>query len=216
MPGNCVLQALAFRHACKKFDPTRAIPPAVLRDIMQAAWLSPSSFGMEPWRFLVIGDAALRADLRPLCWDQPQITDASHLVVILARAGSLYADGEHVRRTLQMRGLRGEAAQAQLQRRRNYQMHEIAPRLSLFAWASKQCYIALANIMTAAAAAGVDSCPLEGFEKDKVDAWLARHLPRELPPDFSVAVMVALGYRHPQWRQPRRVRLPLEEVVRFL
>ena len=77
--------SLAFRHACKRFDSDRRIPEEDRRFILEAARLAPSSFGMEPWRFLVIRDAELKAALRPHCWDQPQITECSDLVIILAQ-----------------------------------------------------------------------------------------------------------------------------------
>ncbi len=206
---NCVLEALQFRFACKNFDPEKRIPQDVLREIMECARLSPSSFGLEPWKFLVISNQKLRERLRPHCWNQPQITDCSHLVVILARSETVDADSPYVRACYERKGVSEEKIRASLERMKKYQQEEVLPRMSLYAWSSKQCYIALANIMTAAAAAGVDSCPIEGFEKDAVDRTLG--LPKD---DLQTAVMVALGYR--KGEQSPRFRHPFEKVVEFI
>ena len=207
---NCVLNALEFRHACKAFDPERKIADDTLRDIIEAARLSPSSFGLEPWKFLVISDPDLKAELRPHCWNQPQITDCSHLVVILARSDTLEADHPYVRACYDRKGLPEEKVEASIARYGKYLAEEVKPRMSLYAWASKQCYIALADIMTAAAAAGVDSCPIEGFTKTEVDRVLTEYRGEE----FETAVIVALGYRAGE--QTPRFRWPLEKVASFI
>ena len=77
------LDAINSRHACKAFDPQRTINTADQALILEFGRMSPSSFGCEPWHFLVINDLALREKLRPACWDQPQITQASFVVVYL-------------------------------------------------------------------------------------------------------------------------------------
>ena len=214
---NTVVEALEFRHACKKFDPERAIPEDTMREIMQAAHISPSSFGLQPWKFLVVSDKRLREEMRPLCWNQAQITDCSHLVVILARREkSMNPDSDYVTRVLQSRGLAGERLEDSRRRYRNYVWDELLPHMNFYGWTSKQCYIALADIMAAAAAAGVDSCPIEGFSKVDLDHFLRRELAQEMTDDLAVAVLCALGYRHPDWQQPERKRLPFEEVVRFV
>ncbi len=205
---NPVLDALHFRHACKRFDPQRRIPDDQLREILECARLSPSSFGMEPWRFLVLRDAALRERLRPACWNQAQITDSSDVIAILTRSESLVADGDYAHASYARRGLPSDKMRASLERYGNYLDSEVRPLMSLYAWASKQCYIALANIMTAAAAVGIDSCPIEGFEKSAVERVLG------LPDgDFQVAVLVALGYR--AGGQTPRFRHAFDEVVAF-
>ncbi len=208
--SNCVLEALEFRHACKVFDPGRVIPGDVVREIVEAGRISPSSFGLEPWKFLVVSDAGLRRRLRPHCWNQPQITDCSHLVVIFARSDTLEADSPYVRACYERKGLPEEKIRASIERYGNYLADEVKPRMSLYAWASKQCYIALAGIMAAAAAAGVDSCPIEGYAKDEVDRELAEYRGDE----FETAVMVALGYRAGE--QTERFRWPFDELVSFV
>ncbi|HEB97314.1 MAG TPA: NAD(P)H-dependent oxidoreductase [Sedimenticola thiotaurini] len=205
---NPVLNALQFRHACKKFDPERRIPEQTLREILECARLSPSSFGLEPWKFLVLQDMELRRRLRPACWNQPQITESSAVVAILARNATLEADSAYVRACYDRRGLPEEKITASLRRYGDHLENEVKPLMSLYAWASKQCYIALADIMTAAAAAGVDSCPIEGFEKAAVERVLG--LPED---DFQVAVLVALGYRAGD--QTPRFRHDFDRIIEF-
>ena len=214
---NAVLDALDFRHACKKFDPKRTIAEETIREIMRAAHISPSSFGLQPWKFLVVSDKTLREEMRPLCWNQAQITDCSHLVVILTRREkSMNPDSDYITRVLESRGFSGDRLEDSRRRYKGYVWDELLPHMNFYGWASKQCYIALADIMAAAAAADVDSCPIEGFSKTELDHFLHKKLPEEMTDDFGVAVLCALGYRHPDWRQPERKRLSYDEVVKFI
>jgi len=205
---NAVLDALKFRHACKQFDTERKIPQQELETILECGCLSPSSFGMEPWKFVVIEDEQLRSQLREFCWDQPQITQSSHVIVILAKPNVVKPDSDYVKDMFARRGLPDDARQAYIDRYRTHLQSEVEPVIGYYAWTSKQCYIALGNMMTAAAAAGIDSCPIEGFEKEEVEALL------QLDTDeLQVAVIFALGYRAGE--QTPRLRLDPEEVVEY-
>ena len=206
---NEVRKALQFRHACKKFDPEKKIPAQTLNDILECARLSPSSFGMEPWKFLVIRNPEKRRALRTACWDQPQITDSSDVIVILDKKDLTLPDSDYVKKQFQRRNLAADAEAAYLERYRQHYQAEIEPYLSNYAWDAKQCYIALSNIMTAAASAGVDSCPIEGFGKKEVEAALQLDTHQ-----YEVVVVVALGYRAGE--QTPRLRLAFEEVVEFI
>ncbi len=205
---NSVLEALKFRHACKKFDPERNIPKDQLEEILECARISPSSFGMEGWKFLVIQNRELRQSLREVCWNQPQLTDASEVVVILVTPNALKPDSEHVKAQFQRYNMPEDAMRSSLERYRRHCETEVDPLMSYYAWGSKQCYIALSNIMTAAAAVGIDSCPIEGFSKKNVDSVL------ELDTDsYEVAVIVTLGYRAGEQRPP--VRVDSSEVIEY-
>ncbi|WDP91463.1 MAG: NAD(P)H-dependent oxidoreductase [Desulfobacter sp.] len=195
---NPVISALKFRHACKQFDPSKRVGKQDLDVILEAACLSPSSFGMEAWKFLVLRSKAIREKLRPACWNQAQITDASHVIAILARPGLVAPDQAYVLENFQRRGLDEEATAAYVARYKSYLETEVDPRMPRYAWCAKQCYIALANIMTCAASLGIDSCPMEGFEKDRVEEVLEIDTEQ-----FQVAVLVALGYRAGK-QTPRR------------
>ncbi|HCY86472.1 MAG TPA: NAD(P)H-dependent oxidoreductase [Desulfobacteraceae bacterium] len=195
---NPVIDALKFRHACKKFDSEKKISDADLDTILEAACLSPTSFGMEAWKFLVLASREIREKLRPACWDQAQVTDASHVIVILARPELIAPENDYVLKSFLRRELPEDATKAYVERYKWYFETEVYPRMSTYAWCAKQCYIGLANIMTAAASLGIDTCPMEGFEKDRVEEVL------DIDTDeFEVAVLVALGYRKGE-QTPRR------------
>lgn len=205
---NPVIEALRFRHACKKFNPEKKISRQDLDIILEAACLSPSSFGMEAWKFLVLESPEIRQRLRPACWDQAQVTDSSHVIVILARPGLVTPSNEYVKKSFLRRELPEDATLAYIDRYKWYMETEVYPKMSAYAWCAKQCYIALANIMTAAGSMGIDSCPMEGFEKDRVETILGIDTP-----EVEVAVLVALGYRAGD--QPPRRRHSRQTLVEY-
>ena len=212
-----VLAAFRFRHACKQMDPSRQIPEADFEAILEAGRLSPSSFGFEPWHFLVIQNPDLREKLKAVVWGaQGTLPSASYFLAILVRKDMRhdqpYLDG-YMRSVQKMAD---EPREARLARVRNFQENDFRllddPRY-LLDWATRQCYIALGNMLTAAALIGVDSCPVEGFNRENTEALLAEEglLDRE---NWSLAVMAAFGYRiNPQ---PVKIRRPMEEVVSWV
>lgn len=201
------MDAMMFRHACKRFA-ERTIPEGAFDTVLKYGRLSPSSFGLEPWRFLVITDPAWKAKLKPLCWDQKQITQCSHLLVITADNESVLPGSEYVRAMFERRDLPPEGVERYMELYREHMTPQFHSREAVEAWTHKQCYLAAANMMTGAAAHGIDSCPIEGFEKEKLEALLA------LEPSHSVALIIAFGYRlNPQIE---RKRLPFEEIVTLI
>lgn len=212
-----VLQAFRFRHACKVFHPDRKIPDAQFRAILECARLSPSSFGYEPWRFVVIQDMALREKLRAVSWGaQKQFPTASHVVAILARKSDMLPGSEYTERF--MRDIQHMSEEGIARRHKFYpqffsQDFVIDSPRALFDWSCHQAYIALANMMTAAAMVRIDSCPIEGFNRAGAEAVLAEAGLLENG-RFGLAVMVAFGYRaNPQ---PRKTRQSTEDVVRWV
>jgi nitroreductase len=214
---QALLQALNFRHACKTFDPTRKIPDGDFHLILEAGRLSPSSFGFEPWRFLVVQDMSLREKLRAVSWGaQGQFPTASHVIALLARKEDMRPESDYTEHM--MRDVIKMSDEAIARRHRFYpqfmetDFHLQEPR-ALFDWSCRQAYIALANMMTAAALIDIDSCPIEGFNQEKAEAVLAE---AGLLEDgrFGLAVMVAFGYRvNPQ---PVKTRQAMEQVVRWV
>ncbi|MBU0970346.1 MAG: NAD(P)H-dependent oxidoreductase [Proteobacteria bacterium] len=205
---NPVIDALKFRHACKKFDPKKKIPGPALETILEAACLSPSSFGMEAWKFLVLASDGIRAKLRPACWDQLQVTESSHVVVILAQPGLVDPSNAYVLKSFLRRKLPNDITRAYIEKYKWHMDTEVFPRMNAYAWCSKQCYIALANMMTTAASLGIDSCPMEGFEKKRVEEILEIDTRK-----FEVSVLLALGYRAGD--APSRRRYPMDELVEY-
>lgn len=209
MMQNDFMKAMDFRHACKLFDERKKIPYETMRYILEAGRKSPSSFGQEGWKFLVITNEALKAKLRPACWDQPQITSCSHLVVILSAIEDLRPGSGTPAKRFGRRPLPPERIEAYIDLYGNFLSDTFRSDEKTYAWGARQCYIALANMMTAAAYEGIDSCPIEGMEKERVEEILQLDTSK-----YQVAVLVPFGYRaNPQSEQIRR---PFDEVVEFI
>jgi nitroreductase len=210
-----VLAAFHFRHACKQFNPEKKISDEDFELILETGRLSPSSFGFEPWRFVVIQNPELREKLRPVVWGaQGQLPTASHYVAILCRKGDMRFDSRfiaHLMRDVQR--LPEEVVQKKGEKFRVFQENEfnlLESERALFDWACKQAYIALGNMMTAAALIGIDSCPIEGYDIKATEDILSVSgvLDKE---KFGLAVMVAFGYRiNPQ---SAKVRQPSEDLT---
>lgn len=201
------LEAMAFRHACKRFDTAKAIPQEQFESILEVARISPSSFGMEPWRLIVVRNESLRKALKPLCWNQNQITECSELVILTTDNDIVRSRSPYVRKMFERRGLAAEAVDTYVGVYKNYLAPLENDELLLENWTAKQCYIAAANMMTYAATLKIDSCPIEGFEKEQVEAVL------DLPQGKTVALMCAFGYRvNPQSEQKR---LSMKEIVEY-
>ncbi|AAS97606.1 NAD(P)H-dependent oxidoreductase [Nitratidesulfovibrio vulgaris] len=213
-----ILDAFLFRHAAKDFDAARIIPEPVFATILQAGRLSPSSFGFEPWRFLVVQDAALRAKLHAFTWGgQKQIPNCSHLVVYLARKGmDTRADSDYVRDFVdRVQALPADVQKMKLERYEAFQKDDFnlwGDERALFDWACKQVYIALGNMMTVAALLGVDSCPMEGFQQQRIDEVLASDFGIDQS-QYGVACMAAFGYRVADPRP--KTRQALHDVVQW-
>ena len=194
-----------FRHACKVFDESRKIPDDDFQYILQSARLSPSSFGFEPWHFLVVQDPALREKLQVHTWGaQGTLPTASHFVVTLARtAKTMHFDNDYIE--YMMAQIHHLPEEIRIKRKGFYQgfqendfnlLHGDKEQSdkAMFDWAAKQCYIALANMMNAAAFINIDSCPVEGFKEEPINQLLASDFNIDTSV-FKVAYMVAFGYR---------------------
>ncbi len=206
---NKVLEALQFRHACKQFDPKHKIPDDTLCEILECGRLSPSAFGMEPWKILVVQDESIRSKLRKVCWDQTQITDSAATIVIITNPEELKPGSKYINEKLARKKLPDEALQGALNRYKTHMESEVEPVMSYYAWASKQCYIALANMMSAAASAGIDSCPIEGFCKNGVEEVLGLdNSPSE------VVVICTFGFR--KGEQSERLRMSFNDIVEYI
>ncbi len=201
-------KAINFRHACKVFDENKKISDEDIRYILEAGRLSPSAFGMEGWKFLVITNQNLKEEMRPFCWNQTQITTCSHLVIILGAINSLKLESGIPQKRFQRRDLPGERIEQYIGVYKNY-IDAIGDDKDIFAWSSKQTYIAAANMMDAAAVLEIDSCPIEGFEKRKIDELL--NLDTN---EFQTSLILPFGYRVKP--QPEKIRRNFDEVVEFI
>lgn len=202
------LEAMQFRHACKAFDTDKKITKEVFEQILEFGRLSPSSFGMEQWRFKVIETPSLREELREACWNQPQITESSHVVVICAITSDVKPGAEYVERLFNRRNLPEEATKLYLEKYAGHHQTEVEPYMNTYAWSAKQCYLALANMMTGAASLGIDSCPIEGFDKAAVEKVLNIDTTKE-----AAAVVVTFGYRAGD--QTTQYRQELDDLLSY-
>jgi len=210
LPAESVVHQLRWRYSVKRFDPTRKLPPEVWQPLEEALVLTPSSYNLQPWKFLVITDQAVKERLLPASWNQRQIADGSHVVVMAIQKHLRIEDIDaHIRRIAEVRGTPPET----LAGYRTVAIADLidgARSLSITEWAIRQAYIALGNLLTAAAMLGIDTCPMEGFEPAKYDQILG--LARR---GLSAAVVCVLGYRSAEDRYAKlpKVRFPLESVV---
>lgn len=203
-------QALAWRYATKKFD-TRKLPADTWAALRDSLVQTPSSFGLQPWKFVVVESPEVRARLKPVSWDQTQVTDASHLVVIARRSEMTEADiNRHISRILSVRGLPAEKLEPYRQMMIAYVV-KAKDAAAQREWAARQCYIALGQLMAAAAVMRVDTCALEGIDPAKYDEILGLRAE-----GYETVVACALGYRAADdaYAQAAKVRFPAGEVIR--
>lgn len=214
-----ILDAYRFRHATKAFDPDRKISEDDFEFILETGRLSPSSVGSEPWKFLVIQNMELRNKLREVAWGaQGQLPTASHFVVILARKNVRYDSAYLREQMVEIKKIPAELYDESIVARyREFQENDLKileSERSLFDWASKQTYIALGNMMTAAAEIGIDSCPIEGFQLDNVEKLLKEEGLLD-DSEFGVSVMAAFGYRTDKELRSKE-RRTAEQVVQWV
>jgi nitroreductase len=203
------MDAMNFRHACKIFDETKKISDDDIHFILECGRKSPSSFGMEAWKFLVITNEELKAKLRPACWDQIQITSCSHLVIVLAGIESVKVQSGEVEKRFARRNMPQESLDMYMGLYASHLESTLSSDENIYCWTSKQTYIAAANMMTGAAFIDIDSCPIEGFEKEKVEEILNLDTTK-----FQVAMLLPFGYRLNE--QSAQLRLPFDDVVEFI
>lgn len=204
------LEAMNFRHACKLFDETKKIPKEVLDNILEVGRLSPSSFGMEPWKFLVVQSQELKEKLRPSCWDQVQITSCSDLIVFVTKNALVEPGSPYVEEQFRRKNLPQEMFDAYMNVYGSFLGAKAEGKPDFYKdWAGKQTYIAAGNMMTYAATESIDSCPIEGFDQKEVEKILGID-----GKDESVALLVAFGSRVNE--QPSKVRLEINEVCTYL
>lgn len=209
---DSLLAALRRRYATKQFDPSRVIPADVWDALEESLVLTPSSFGLQPWKFLVVRDPAVRERLKPESWNQPQVTDASHFVVLTARTdlgnGDINAWIERLAEVQDkapedfapLKGMIVGFAETMSQESRH-------------AWNIRQVYIALGQLMAAAAVLGIDTCPMEGISNAAYDRILGLE-----GSGYATAVACALGYRADgdKYAVATKARFPRERVIRHV
>jgi len=206
---NDFMRAMDFRHACKVFDETKKISDEDIKFILEAGRKSPSSFGMEAWKFLVITNDDLKAKIRPACWDQVQVTSCSHLVIVLAGIDSVKVGSGIPKQRFERRKMPQEQLDFYLGLYAGHLEKTLSSDSNIYSWTARQSYIAAANMMTAGAFVGVDSCPIEGFDKEKVEEILSLDTTK-----YQLSVVIPFGYRLNE--QSSQLREPFEDIVEFI
>ena len=205
-----LLGQLNWRYATKRFDPDRKISWEDWAALLQSLQLTPSSYGLQPWRIVVVADPEIRRQLLPVSFGQKQVVDASHLVVFAARKHITERDvDEYLNHIAQVRSV----PRASLHTFRDALIGGIINGMdepARQAWAAHQAYIGLGNFLNSAALLGIDACPMEGFPPNEFDTIL--DLDQR---DLHAVVMVAAGYRAEtdKYATLKKVRLPKEQVL---
>lgn len=198
MTHEQILEILNFRHACKEFDSSKKISDSDFEIILKGGQLSPSSMGIEPWKFLVIQNESLREELATVSWGgKKQIPSCSHLVILLSRMPKeLKHDSSYIHHLLtEVKQMPQEAVEnfkgvIKMIEDTRFQNNDQA----LLNYSCLQTYIAAANMMTVSAMQQIDSCAMGGYDQKAVEEILIKHnlLNKE---EFYLTLMIAFGYR---------------------
>jgi nitroreductase len=185
-----LLAQLHWRYATKAFDPAKKIAPRDWAALEEALILTPTSYGFQPYRFVVVTDPVMKEKLSANSWNQKQPADCSHFVVFAAKESVSEVDVDHyIARIAEVRGVPVES----LGGLKKVFVGDIVvgPRGQFqHEWATRQTYIALGNLMTCAAVLGVDACPMEGLVPTEYDKVLKLN-----GSGYATVVACALGYR---------------------
>ena len=219
MTPEAIRDLLKRRYACRDYDPNRKISDQDFHLILEAGQLAPSSYGFEPWHFLVIESESLKQALAPIALGaQKPLASVSHFVIILSRTqASLRYDAPYIGYMMrEIQGLPEDFCEFKQQRFETFQKEDfdlLSTERATFDWASKQSYLALAQMMQVAALRGIDSLAMEGFNRQAVTDLLTE---RGLidPSEWGVSVMVAFGYG--LGSVPRKTRQSLDQLVTWV
>ena len=208
--NDTLLNQLRWRYATKQFDSNRRIPPSDWQTLEESLVLTPSSFGLQPWRFIVVTEPATREKLVSVSWNQRQVADASHLVVFAIKRdlGPMEVD-RYLGRIAAVRGITSESLNGFRDVLIEF-LGQPAERFDARQWSARQAYIALGNFLTSAALLGIDTCPLEGIEPARYDEILGLD-----GQGYQTVVAAVAGYRaaSDKYATLPKVRFATEEVI---
>ncbi len=206
-----IAKALGWRYAVQSFDSAKKVSDSDLKTILESGRLAPSSFGLEPWKFIVVENAETRAKLQSVSYGQPKVTEASHLIVIARRTDAReHIVLERIERTAAIQ----EQDVESLAGFKEMLDGVIASRddAALDAWNARQTYIALGMMMETASLLGVDNAAMEGFDPKGVDEALGLQ-----EQNLTATIMLSIGYRGVDVSADRpKVRRAFDEVVEFV
>jgi nitroreductase len=210
IPPQQLVDALNWRYATKKFDPTKKIPTDIWSALEASLVLAPSSIGLQPWKFFVVTDPALKTELMGASYRQAQVADCSHFVALTARRDIDAGHVErHIERMAEVTGVTTESL-AKFRTMTLGNLDKARAAGTLDAWQQHQIYIALGQFMASAALLAVDTCPMEGIEPDKYDDILGI-----AGTNYATVVACAAGYRaaEDKYANTKKVRFKPEDVI---
>jgi len=208
-----ILNQLNWRYAVKKFDVTRKVSPTDWHVLEESLRLAPSSYGLQPWKFLVVQNPEIRKKLREASWNQSQVEDCSHYVVLTTRTEMKETDIQrHIDHIAKVRGI----TPVSLDGFKNGMIGDVVkgPRAQVIkAWAQRQSYIAMGFLMETAAMMKIDTCPLEGLDASAYDRILNLE-----GTDYATIAAIAVGYRHPEdkTQHNKKVRFDSADVFQVI
>jgi len=212
MTADQWIEKLNWRYATKQFDPTKKIDSDTWEKIEESLLLTPSSFGLQPWKFIVITDDAVKQSLLPHSWNQPQVTDCSHLVVLAARSPISEAEVEEfIKSTATTRGVAPDTLDPYKGMMLGFLSHMDDDARTT--WAKNQVYIALGQLMSTAAAIGLDACPMEGIVPTEYDSIL--NLEEQ---GYTTVLACPMGYRSAQdkYSELAKVRYTADKLIQHI
>ncbi len=188
--ANDIIEQLNWRYATKEFDSGKKIPAETMQALEQALVLTPSSFGLQPWKFIIVQDQAIKDQFPAVSWNQQQTKDCSHMVVLASKTGYKREDvGTFIERMAEVRGVAPESLSGYEEFAGGF-VDMASEQGWIDTWTQKQVYIALGQLMFAAAALGVDACPMEGIDPKAYDQILGLE-----GSGYATVVACPLGYR---------------------
>ena len=203
-----ITEALNWRYATKKFDKDKKIDDVTFGNLLEALRLSPSSYGLQPWKFIVVNNKELREKISVVGYGQPQITEASHLIIF---ANKKNVDGDLVNEYLQFVSKEKNIDLSNLDGLGKMIKGSFVGKTNeeLRSWAAHQVYLALGVFLTSCAMSGIDACPMEGFDSVKLDEVLGLSAL-----NLESKIIVAVGYRLESDNHglDKKIRFPKEEV----
>lgn len=203
------IEKLEWRYATKKFDPTKKLSGKKLNILKNAFNLTATSYGLQPLKLVIVGDEALKSKLMPITYNQPQVRDASH-VLILCIEKSIDSDFivDHYKRVEKERKTPREILDPfEKALIANFSEKEIP---EIRQWMANQLYLTLGTLLTVCAVEGIDACPIEGFEPQKYAELLGLD-----KMDLEPLIVLPVGYRDETdfFINLKKVRRGIDEIV---
>jgi nitroreductase / dihydropteridine reductase len=204
-----IIKQLEWRYATKKFDADKKVSAQDLQTVLQSLRLAASSYGLQPWKFVLVNNAEVRNRLLEHSMNQNQVVDASHLIVLCRKTKLTEADVDsYVEDTANTRGVELSSLEAYsgMMKESIKSKDESAMQI----WMEKQIYIALGTVLTTCAAIGIDSCPMEGFDRANYNRILGL-----TEKGLTSVVLCPIGYRSAddKYGDAKKVRFSLDQLI---